>query len=167
VFFIWNETKQEYVEETDKERVAEFTKQKKGIWKPVLTLNFIIPKIRGVLGMWQFQTSGDKTSIHAIRDAYDRVKEMAGTVINIPFDLVVKKVKSNKPNDNRSYPVVCLIPNVSTENIELLRNFLQQGINIREMGMLTEDKLSKLALEEHTVDADAVEVKDEQKNDEA
>ncbi len=111
--------------------------------------------------MWQFKTSGDKSSIHAIREAYDRVKEMAGTVVNIPFDLVVKKVKSNKPDDTRNYPVVNLIPNVSSENIELLKNFLQQGIDVKHLGMLTDEKVSRIALDEHTEDVEGKIVTDE------
>jgi len=167
-FYLWDAGKEDYIQETVRARVDEFTKAHKGIWKPVLTLNFIIPKIRGVFGMWQFKTSGDRSSIHAIRETFDMVKEQAGTIVNIPFDLTVKKVKSNKPEDKRNYPVVNLIPNVSSENIELLKNFLQQGIDVKHIGMLTDEKVSRIALNEHTIDVEATDVTDgERGNDKA
>ena len=34
-------------------------------WKITLTLNFIIPKVRGIMGLWQFSTKGSASSIPA------------------------------------------------------------------------------------------------------
>lgn len=107
-----------------------------------LTLSFIILKIPSVLGQWQLSTRGSKSSIPAIRSTFDRVKEMAGFVTNIPFDLLVEKVKSNKPGEASVFPVISLVPNVSQENIELLADFVGAGKKIR--GLLTEAKIRAL-----------------------
>lgn len=111
--------------------------------KASLTLKFILPKLKGVFGLWQFQTFGIETSIPAIRDSFDQVQEMAGTVKNIPFDLQVEKVKTQKPGLKRIYPVVNLIANVSQENLLILRDFIDEGENIR--GMLTEERIESMS----------------------
>jgi hypothetical protein len=106
--------------------------------------------------VWQLQTGGDKSSINAIRNTFDEIKEMAGTVVNIPFDLVVKKVTSNKPEAKSVYPVISLVPNISSENMEVLRKFFEAGLDIKKEGMLNEQKLT--ALQEHaTVEIKALE----------
>lgn len=141
-YWLWNG--KEYKETTDKEEVKQYSKVNNVKWKPILTLHFIIPKIRGVFGCWKFSTSGDKSSMIAIREMYDEIKSQAGTVVNIPFDLTVKKVKSNKPGEKSVFPVVNLVPNISSENMEQLREFLSAGTNIKQLGMLTEEKLAAL-----------------------
>jgi hypothetical protein len=98
--------------------------------------------------VWQLQTGGDKSSINAIRNTFDEIKELAGTVVNIPFDLCVKKVQSNKPEAKSVYPVITLVPNISAENMEQLRAFFEAGLDIKKQGMLTEQKLT--ALQQHT-----------------
>lgn len=140
----WLYDGKDYKPTTDTKEVKEYS-QKNGIkWKPILTLHFIIPKIKGVFGCWKFTTSGDKSSMIAIREMYDEIKSQAGTVVNVPFDLTVKKVKSNKPGEKSVFPVVNLVPNISSENMETLRGFLNEGMNIKKLGMLTEEKLAAL-----------------------
>jgi hypothetical protein len=133
--------------------------------KVVLTLRFILPAIPGVFGQWQFTTKGVKSSIPQIRDTFDQVQTMAGTIINIPFDMTVEKVQSQKPGSASVFPVVSLIPNLSTQNLELLADFVQSGQRIR--GMLTEQKiqelcsLAKFQLAEHIEEAENVIIDDQ------
>lgn len=148
-YYLYDEDKKDYVayradDEKDKAFVAKFTKDNKLEWKVILTLLFLIPKIKGVFGVWKFQTKGAKSSVEQIINAFDMIKETAGTVINIPFDLTVEKVKSQKPNNKSVFPVVNLVPNISNDNIEIVKGFLAQGGNVKQLGMLTEDKLKQL-----------------------
>lgn len=80
-------------------------------WDVTLTLRFIIPAVRGVIGVWQFSTKGAASSIKNIRDSFDGVQAMRGTVTQTVFDLSVQFAKSNKPGVTSRYPVVSLIAN--------------------------------------------------------
>ncbi len=143
-YYLWDDGKAEYRHTTDRNVVLEYSKAHTVKWRQVLTINFVIPAIKGVFGVWQFQTGGDKSSINAIRNTFDEIKELAGTVVNIPFDLMVKKVTSNKPGSKSTYPVVSLIPNISAENMEVLRGFFEAGLDMRRQGILNEQKLQEL-----------------------
>lgn len=90
-------------------------------WKATLRLNFIIPKIRGVMGCWSFVTRGSASSIPTIRDTFDQVLETNGKVAGVIFDLSVKFAKSNKPGSSSKFPVVSLVPNESRQNIEMVK----------------------------------------------
>jgi hypothetical protein len=154
-YWLWNYGKGEYTETKDRDAVLAFSKQHTVKWRQVLTINFVIPAIKGVFGVWQLQTGGDKSSINAIRGTFDEMKELAGTVVNIPFDLCVKRVTSNKPESKSVYPVVSLVPNISAENMETLRAFFEAGLDIKRQGILTEQKLN--ALQAHAMtDIEAV-----------
>lgn len=108
-----------------------------GEWKEVLELNFIIPKIRGVVGQWQYRTHAKESSIPTIRNAFDTMLNERGFVKGIIFDLVVEMHVSNKPDSKSRYPVVRLVPNMSPENIEMVRsNLLGQDVS----GLLPESK---------------------------
>lgn len=148
-YWLWEYGKNEYTETKDRQRVAEFSKKHAVKWRQVLTINFVIPAIKGVFGVWQLQTGGDKSSINAIRNTFDEMRELAGTVINIPFDLCVKRVTSNKPEAKSVYPVISLVPNISAENMETLRAFFEAGLDIKRQGVLTDQKLT--ALQQHNV----------------
>jgi len=126
-----------------KKKSAEFCKSQKG-WEVRLTLRFIIPQIKGLLGEWQLSTKGKETSINQIVNSFDSVKENAGTIIMIPFDLIVKKVKSDKSGDNRSYPVISLIPNIHVDSLKLLSEYTSQGVEAWRNGLLTEEKILAL-----------------------
>lgn len=80
-------------------------------WDIELTLRFIIYAVRDVVGVWQFSTKGQASSIKNIRNSFDGVKAMRGTVRNTAFDLSVAFAKSNKPGQNSRYPVVSLVAN--------------------------------------------------------
>lgn len=90
-------------------------------WQIILTLNFVIPCVRGVAGVWQFSTKGTASTIPQIRDVFDEMKERRGFVKNIIFDMNVKFAKSQKPGDNSRYPVVSIVPNESEENIRKIK----------------------------------------------
>ena len=94
---------------------------KKG-WEIILTLKFIIPKISGILGYWQFSTKGEASSIPQIRDTFDLVLKERGFIRGIIFDLTVSFATSQKPGIQSRYPVVSLVPNHSKENLDLVKN---------------------------------------------
>lgn len=87
------------------------TKRGQDNWDIVLTMRFVIPAVRGVVGVWQFSTKGQASSIKNIRQSFDAVQQMRGTVTQTVFDLSVQFVKSNKPNSKSRYPVVSLVAN--------------------------------------------------------
>lgn len=87
------------------------TKRGADNWDIVLTLRFIIPAVRGIVGVWQFTTKGKASSIRNIRESFDGVQMMRGTVTGTVFDLSVQFAKSNKPGVNSRYPVVSLVAN--------------------------------------------------------
>lgn len=95
------------------EQVAAKNPTKRGAdnWDVALTLRFIVPAVRGVVGVWQFSTKARASSIKNIRNSFDGVQIMRGTVCQTVFDLSVQFAKSNKPNVNSRYPVVSLVAN--------------------------------------------------------
>lgn len=106
------------------ERIHQKAKSKKG-WEVVLTLRFLIPKIKGVAGLWEFTTKGEASTIPNIRGTFDTLTEKRGFVKGIMFDLSVDFAKSQKPGKTTRYPVVSLIPNQSEQNLkEVQENFL-------------------------------------------
>jgi len=111
--------------------------------KATLTLRFILLKLKGVFGCWQFVTKGSASSIPSIRNTYDYIMQYASTTVNIPFDLTVKKVSSQIPGDTRTYPVVSIVANLSKESIDVLSEYVESGHTIK--GMITEEKLLQLS----------------------
>lgn len=107
------------------ELIAEKNPTKRGAdnWDVVLTMRFIIPAVRGVVGVWQFSTKGKASSVKNIRNSFDGVQMMFGTVMQTVFDLSVQFAKSNKPGDSSRYPVVSLIAN-SNRIDEVRQNML-------------------------------------------
>lgn len=120
--------------------VSRTEKKVGGTYSRILTLRFIIPKIRGVLGMWSLETKADKSSIDKIVQTFDYVSEHAGTVTRVLFDLCVEKHTSQKPDSKSSYPVLSLIPNVSDENLMQLKEFYQSGM-LLNVPYITDDTL--------------------------
>ena len=95
------------------DQIAKNNPTKRGAdnWDIVLTLRFIVPAVRGVVGVWQFSTKGRASSIKNIRESFDGVQMMRGTVTQTVFDLSVQFAKSNKPGVSSRYPVVSLVAN--------------------------------------------------------
>ena len=140
--FMFNPSTDEYELEEDRNVFA-----KAGKWETILTIKFIIPEIRSVFGIWQLSTKGEKSSIPAIRDTFDAVLNTAGTVRNIPFDLQVKKVKSQKPNSKSLFPVISLVPNLSQSNLLNLAKYIKSGNDIKELGKITNDVMERIGNE--------------------
>jgi len=85
-------------------------------WVITLEMNFIVPAISGVVGVWNFQTKGSESTIPQIREAFDNMKELNGTAAGVIFDLSVSFAKSQKPGVSSRYPVVTMVANESDEN---------------------------------------------------
>ncbi len=147
-FRVWDTTKDDYTIWTIEQRptiMADLDKAcGKDSRKTVLTLRFVIPALKGLFGVWQFSTRGENTMAQIV-SVFDLVLEKAKSIINIPFDLVVEKVTSQKPGAAHTFPIVTLIPNLSNESLELVGDYLDHGAKVR--GLLTEDKVNSLALE--------------------
>jgi hypothetical protein len=101
-------------------RACAASKSKKG-WEVMLTLRFILPKVRGIAGYWEYNTRGNLSSIPSIRGAFDTVQSNRGFIRGIIFDLSVEFAKSQKPGAKSRYPVVTLMANESEENIKLVK----------------------------------------------
>lgn len=120
-FKTWSEKAKKYIIVTTTEQpdiMAMLEKHYKQEWKITLTLVFILPLVRGVMGCWQFQTKGSASTIPQVRDAFDAMLEQNGKAAGVIFDLSVKMHVSQKPNEKSRYPVVSLVPNESLENLQ-------------------------------------------------
>lgn len=120
-FKTWSEKAKKYIIVTTTEQpdiMAMLEKHYKQEWKITLTLVFILPLVRGVMGCWQFQTKGSASTIPQVRDAFDAMLEQNGKAAGVIFDLSVKMHVSQKPNEKSRYPVVTLVPNESLENLQ-------------------------------------------------
>lgn len=95
-------------------------------WDVILTLRFILPKIKDIAGYWEYSTKGEASTIPAIRDTFDAMLHGRGFVKGIVFDLNVAFAKSQKPNVKSRYPVVNLVPNQSKKNIEAVSGTILQ-----------------------------------------
>ena len=119
-FRTWSEKQKKYIDVTTEEQpnlMEMLSKHYGQEWKVTLTLNFILPLVRGVMGCWQFVTKGSASTIPQVRDTFDTMLEQNGKVAGVIFDLNVKMAKSQKPNDASRYPVVSLVPNESEQNL--------------------------------------------------
>ena len=90
-------------------------------WVISLTLTFIVPLVRGIVGVWQFTTKGIASTIPQIRDTFDAMIEQRGFCRGIIWDLNVQFAKSQKPGDKSKFPVVTIVPNESEENLQKIK----------------------------------------------
>lgn len=105
--------------------------QSKAGWRVRLTMNFLVPMVRGVAGVWTFETNGSASSIPNVRDTFDAMLENRGSCKGVIFDLSVQFAQSQKPDNKSRYPVVSLIPNESADNLRKVMN-AQKPIMIEE-----------------------------------
>lgn len=110
------------------ESVKQRYPNKKG-WEIRLTLNFFIPMVRGVVGLWTFETKGTASTIPQVTDTFDLMKEQRGFVKGIIFDLNVQFATSQKPGDKSRYPVVSLVANESEANVAMIK----EAYNIKSL----------------------------------
>ncbi len=124
-FTVWNPTVGTYEHNLSKEdpKVKALGK----LWSRMLTLRFVLLKMKGVLGYWTFETKAKETTIPSIVKAFDMVMERSGSIIGFPFSLVVEKVQSYTPGMAKNYPIVKLIPNFTEETIEAVRGYVEAG----------------------------------------
>lgn len=124
-FNVWNSSKEKYEEYTTNEHpdIMEKVHQKVNYkdWSITLTLRFLLPKIKDIVGYWEYSTKGVASTIPAIRDTFDAMLNARGSIRGVIFDLNVQFAKSNKPGITSRYPVVTLVPNQSESNIESLK----------------------------------------------
>lgn len=122
-FKVWSEKSSAYVDVSTETmpNVMEVVAKRnpRSEWKVTLTLNFLIPKIRGIMGAWQFTTKASASSIPSIVEYFDMFQQTNGHISGVIFDLSVKMHTSNKPNDRSHYPVVSLVANESLENLKM------------------------------------------------
>lgn len=90
-----------------------------------MTLNFIIPLVRGIAGVWQFATKGTASTIPQIRETFDGMLIERGFCKGIIFDLNVKFATTQKPGDKSRFPVVSLVPNESDDNVLKVKSALE------------------------------------------
>lgn len=137
----WSMKNEVYVDD-DRATTDEIQKRYGQPAKPTMTLRFVLSRMADVMGTFTFTTRGDLTSIPALRNVVDYMLEKFGAISHIPFDLQVKKVKSNSPGSKSAYPVVSLIANVSEESLELMSAYIAGGGKVR--GILTGEKIKML-----------------------
>lgn len=94
-------------------------------WEITLTLNFIVPLVRGIAGVWQFSTKGAASTIPQIRETFDAMLQERGFVKGVIFDLNVQFAVSQKPGDRSRYPVVYMVPNESDDNVMKIKEALK------------------------------------------
>jgi len=125
IFTVWNPTAGAYESGLSKDdpKVKALGK----LWSQMLTLRFVLLKMKGVLGYWTFETKAKETTIPSIVKAFDMVMERSGSIIGFPFSLVVEKVQSYTPGIAKNYPIVKLIPNFTEETIEQVRSYVEAG----------------------------------------
>lgn len=134
-FEVWNPQAEEYVPLTKTQEpglgrrlaLEAGEPNKPAEWQTILTLRFLILPLKSVWGCWSFSTKGEASSIPAIIAAFDSVKNIAKTVVGVPFDLTVEMVKSQKPGSESRFPVVKLVPNVGETHLQMLGELKEQG----------------------------------------
>ena len=107
------------------------SKQSDG-WEITLTLNFIIPLVRGIAGVWQFVSKGTASTIPQIRETFDAMMNERGFVKGVIFDLNVQFATTQKPGDKSRFPVVSLVPNESADNVLKVKKAFEP-IDIKEL----------------------------------
>ena len=93
-------------------------------WEVTLRMQFLIPALSCVMCLWGFSTKGVASSIKNIRDSFDAVLALRGTVKGTAFDLSVQMHKSNKPGATSRYPVVTMVANDT--RVQEIREMLKQ-----------------------------------------
>ena len=146
-FKVWSTKEETYITMTVNEvpNLMDKLSQKVGKpWRPILTLRFMLLKVRSVMGVWSLSTHAEASSIPEIVSTFDKVKELSGgTVAGVPFDLSVSKVTSQKPGSKSSFPVLKLVPNIGVNHLEMVGQLVASGQKVR--GILSEDIIERQA----------------------
>lgn len=110
----------------------------------VLTLRFMIVRMKGVFAEFLLSTKGKQSSIKELTSAFDTLIDIAGTARMITFDLMVEMVKSDRSGSKNKYPVLRLIPNIGQENINRLREMVESGQNIARLGPISDKTFDEI-----------------------
>lgn len=155
LFSIWSTGKQAYVEKSISEIkgatlesfmrdcIEKLPKCAKSEWKEQLKMRFLIPKFKGVYGIWEFRSSGRMSTNRHIVRTFDAVKSQAGFIKFIPFDLQIAMATSQKPENKSRYPVVQIVPHISNDTMQTLADYGSAFMDIR--GLLTDEKVQQIA----------------------
>lgn len=100
--------------------MEELAKRTGGKWKERLRMRFLLLGVQ-IFGAWEFNTGAEESTIPGILEAVDSMRALCGRISGIPFDLVIKKVKSDKAGPARTFPVVSLIGKFSAEDVEKVK----------------------------------------------
>lgn len=90
----------------------------KSKWTTNLRLTFRLALLPMCGALFSLTTKGAASSVNALRDAFDEMKERNGKVSGVIFDLSVKIHTSNAPGKNSRYPVLSLTANECRDNVE-------------------------------------------------
>ena len=153
-FRFWHKEKASYVvkkfdDEEQKQKfwewaIKECSSQKiQAEWHQVLTLRFVIPEIP-IAGMWQLETKGKASSIKSIVGTFDLVQEQAKSIIGVPFQLTVEKVKGDNPGKPKQYPVINITPVLDSRSVVTLGD-LENRLTGGALRMLTAKDIKELA----------------------
>lgn len=132
VFQVWNGEKYVELNTTDYPHLMDSIKTKypsKQGWRIRLTMNFIVPMVKGVAGLWTFETNGTASTIPQVRDTFDTMKAERRFCKGIIFDLNVQFATSQKPGAKSKFPVVTLVANESEQNIALIKDAYNLKLN--------------------------------------
>jgi hypothetical protein len=112
-------------------------------WDVMLTLRFVLLELKGIMGVWRFETKAKATTIPSIVKAFDFVRERAGTIIGFPFNLIIERKTGYNPGEAKNYPVVSLVPNFSQDAIEMISDYIAAGGNVHKIttSMIQQQKL--------------------------
>lgn len=129
---VYNPDSRKYVDKSvDINSMREFCINKKRCTESqILTMYFVIVKIRDVMGVWRLQTKAARSSIPAMLECVDTVASWSNGVLQgVPFDLSVRKHRSDAPETGfkRVYPVLSLVCNISPENIANMERLKESG----------------------------------------
>jgi hypothetical protein len=142
--YIWDVKAKEYLLQDAESSLV----KQAGKWDMVLTMRFLLTKIRGLYGVWEFSTKAEKSSIPQIIETFDLILDRVGSVLSVPFELTVEKVVSNKPGVSDTFPVVKLVPNLSVGALDTVKRFLTEGRG--ELPLLLTEETARNLLTERT-----------------
>lgn len=123
IFNVWTGEKYEPFDIAEHPKIMEQVCTKypnKSGWEIILSLRFLLPKVKGVAGYWEYNTKGSASTIPNITETFDTVLGNKSFVKGLIFDLVVTYAKSQKPGSKSRFPVVSLVPNMSETNMKLI-----------------------------------------------
>lgn len=131
-------------------------------WNYKIRLNFFLPKIENVLGLWTFESKGS-SMIFSIADTFDQAKKMFGSVNGILFKLTVCKVEQSTPNGKRIFSTVKLSIAYGIQKILEANKRIANGENSTDVMfslMFNEPNKTQISLPEKTEQVQKIRLSD-------